>query len=144
MTPGQALAYVRRHGVVLESAHGAAPSLAEEIAGGRIRGSWWSHAKGREIFSLTRAMRGSDDVLVCRLVDGKITYVHRRLWPALVRASSRLRHDRVSQVSEVHTTTGDHLTLEIPVPDWAPSSVRAAARRLSLEEALAKLGPWIH
>jgi hypothetical protein len=39
---------------------------------------------------VTRAVRDSDDVLVCRLIKGKITFVHRRLWPALVRAAGRL------------------------------------------------------
>jgi hypothetical protein len=36
-------------------------------------GSWWGHAKGHEIFWLTRAVRDSGDVLVCRLVGGKVT-----------------------------------------------------------------------
>ena len=38
VTPRQALAFVRQHGVVLESAHGPVPCLAEAIAGGPIRG----------------------------------------------------------------------------------------------------------
>jgi hypothetical protein len=32
-----------------------------------------------------RASFAAADVLVCRLVAGKITYVHRRLWPAVHR-----------------------------------------------------------
>ena len=91
MTAAEALAFVRKHGVVLEAATGPVPSLASAIAGAPIRGSWWSHAKGREIFKLTRAVRDSPDILVCRLVDGKVTYVHRRLWAALVCASKRFR-----------------------------------------------------
>ena len=78
-------AFVRRHGVVLESAHGPVPNLAETVVGAPIRGSWWGHAKGKEIFWLTRAARSSKAVLVYRLMAGKVTYVHRRLWPALVR-----------------------------------------------------------
>ena len=50
MTPKQGLAFVRRHGIVLQAARGPVPSLAEAVAGGRIRGSWWGHAKGHEIF----------------------------------------------------------------------------------------------
>ena len=85
MTPQTALAFVRRHGVVLEGARGPVPNLAETVAGHHIRGSWWGHANGHQIFWLTRTVRNSRDVLVCRLVGGKITYVHRRIWPALVR-----------------------------------------------------------
>lgn len=38
VTPKQALAFVKENGVVLESAGGAVPSLAEAIAGKAIRG----------------------------------------------------------------------------------------------------------
>ena len=143
MTARQALAFIRKHGVVLEAARGPGPSLAEVIAGAPVRGSWWSHPKSREIFAVTRAIRGSDDVLVCRLVGGKITFVHRRMWPALVRVADRLPSDHLSQVREVHTRSGRHVTEEVPFPDWVPSTVRAAARRLSEEAALADLAPWI-
>lgn len=138
MTSRQALAFIRKHGVVLESAHGPIPSLAEVIAGEPIRGSWWSHAKSHEIFSVTRAIRDNGDVLVCRLVEGKITLVDRRLWPALVRLAGRLPSDHLSQVRESHTSSGRHVTTEVPFPDWVPSSVRAAARSLSEDAALAQ------
>ena len=143
MTTRQALAFIRRHGVVLEAAHGRVPSLAEAIAGEPVRGSWWSHPKSQESFAVTRAIRDNDDVLVCRLIKGKVTYVHRRLWPALVRAASHLPPDRVSQLREVHTSSGHHVTNEVPFPKWVPSSVRAAARSLSEDSALAEFGAWI-
>jgi hypothetical protein len=143
MTSRQALAFVRKHGVVLESAEGPVPSLATLVAGGPVRGSWWSHPKSHEIFAVTRAIRDSDDVLVCRLARGKVTFVHRRLWPALVRAAGRIPPDRLSQVREVHTSSGRHATKEVPFPDWVPSDVRAVARTLSEEAAIAALGGWI-
>jgi hypothetical protein len=143
MTIRQALTFIRRHGAVLEAAHGPVPSLAEAIAGEPVRGSWWSHPKSQEIFAVTRAIRDSDDVLVCRLIKGKVTFVHRRLWPALVRAASHLPPDRLSQVREVHTSSGHHATKVVPFPKWVPSSVRAAARRLSDESAIAELGALI-
>jgi hypothetical protein len=143
MTTRQALAFIRQHGVVLEAARGRVPSLAEAIAGEPVRGSWWSHPKSQEIFAVTRAIRDSDDVLVCRLIKGKVTFVHRRLWPALVRAANHLPSDRLSQLREVHTSSGHHVTKEVPFPRWVPSSVRTAARSLSEESALAELGAWI-
>jgi hypothetical protein len=143
MTARQALAFIRKHGVVLEAAQGPGPSLAEVIAGEPVRGSWWSHPKSHEIFAVTRAIRESDDVLVCRLNKGKITFVHRRMWPALVRVAGRLPSDHLSQVREVHTSSGRHATKEVPFPDWVPSSVRAAAQILSEEAALAELAAWI-
>ncbi|HEU5163292.1 MAG TPA: hypothetical protein VFV54_09130 [Thermoanaerobaculia bacterium] len=142
MTPRQALALVKKHGILLEAARGPVPSLAELIAGGPIKGSWWSHPRGKEIFAATRAARDDEDVLVCRLVDGKITFVHRRLWPDLVRAARRFPADRLARVREVHTSSGGHALEEVPFPEWVPEDVRAAARELSDEDALARLGAW--
>src|SRR4029078_7575884 len=87
----RALAFIEKHGVVLESGQGPVPVLAEAIAGGPFRGSWWKHPKRREIFRVTRAVRDSRDVLVCRLVQGKITFAHRRMWPVLVRLAPFVR-----------------------------------------------------
>ncbi|HEX9700148.1 MAG TPA: hypothetical protein VGD06_11865 [Acidobacteriota bacterium] len=143
VTARQALAFICKHGVVLEAAQGPVPSLAEAIAGEPVGGRWWSHPKSREIFAVTRAIRDSDEVLVCRLIEGKVTFVHRRLWPAIVRAAGRIPADHLSQVREVHTSSGRHVTEEVPFPDWVPSSVRAAARSLSEEAALAELAAWI-
>lgn len=142
MTPAEALAFVRTHGVVLESGTGPAPSLATVVAGGPIRGSWWGHARGREIFGLTRAIRDCPDMLVCRLVDGKITYVHRRLWPALVRLSVRFPHAHLAQIHEVHTVSGKHTAEEVGFPDWVSPELAAQASDLDEESALRQLGRW--
>jgi hypothetical protein len=142
MTVIDALTFVRTHGVVLESARGPVPSLAHVIAGERIRGSWWSHPKGTEIFALTRAVRESPDVLVCRLVDGKVTYVHRRLWPALVRVCSQFPSGRLAQISERHTASGRHVVEQIAFSDWVSSDLAMQAARLEEKAALEALGTW--
>lgn len=139
MTPRQALAFVRKHGVVLEAAQGRVPSLAEAISGEPIHGSWWNHPKSKEIFAVTRAVRDSEDVLVCRLVKGKVTFVHRRLWPALVKVAGRFPSDHLSRMSEVHTSSGKHVIKKVAFPDWVPSNVHAASRKLSEQSALAEL-----
>jgi hypothetical protein len=143
VTPAEALAFVRTHGVVLESGTGPAPSLASAVAGGPIRGSWWGHARGREIFGLTRAIRGCPDVLVCRLVEGKITYVHRRLWPALVRLSERFPRAHLAQIHEVHTASGKHLAEEVCFPGWVSVELAAQASDLDEVSALRQLGRWL-
>lgn len=143
MTRAQALAYVRKHGVVLESGRGPVVSFAEKVAGAPIRGSWWAHPKSHEIFALTRAIRDSKQVLVCRLVSGKITFVHRRLWPALVRLAPYLPRSRLAMVREVHTESGRHETHEVAFPKWVPAHAERQAQRLSDSRAVLALGPWI-
>jgi hypothetical protein len=139
MTPKQAVTFVKGKGVVLESARGPVPSLAEAIAGEPIRGSWWAHPEGNDIFLCSRAIRKSADVLVCRLVNGKVTYVHRRLWPALVRLAQRFDADRLAAIREVHTASGKHKVDITRFPDWVPEEVLRAAEELSSEEAAALL-----
>jgi hypothetical protein len=56
MTPKQAIAFVKANGIVLESARGQVPNLAEAIAGKPIRGSWWPHADAKTIFLCSRAV----------------------------------------------------------------------------------------
>jgi hypothetical protein len=142
MTPRQALAFVRKHGVVLESAQGPVPSLAEAIAGGPIHGSWWAHPSGHLIFEITRALRDSEQVLVCRLVQGKVTFVHERVWPALVRLAPRFRKASLARISEVHTPSGRHAVRSLAFPKWVPPPVQAAGSRLSEARALRVLGTW--
>jgi hypothetical protein len=141
-SPRGALAYVKEHGVVLESARGPVPALAHAVAGGTFRGSWWSHPKGREIFRATRAVRDSPDVVVCRLIDGKITYVHRVLWPALVRLASFVQASRLAAIREVHTPSGAHRLVTVPFPGWVPQEIELAAQHLSEDEAREQLGEW--
>ena len=142
MTPREAIEFVREHGIVLESANGPVPSLAAAIAGEPIRGSWWSHARSHEIFEVSRAVRESPDVLVCRLVAGKVTYVHRRLWPALVRVAPRFTKKRLAQLHERHTASGRHITREVPFPEWVPADASRRAARLGESAALSSLGDW--
>jgi hypothetical protein len=143
VTVQEALRFIDQEGVVLESARGPVPSLAERVTGRRIRGSWWGDPNADQIFALIRAVRRSPDLLVCRLVQGKITFVHRRLWPALVRMADRFPLDRLAAVKEIHTKQGKHAVRETAFPDWVPEDVLAAARQLDDETALAVLGESI-
>ncbi|MGH2621767.1 MAG: hypothetical protein ACRDHG_14530 [Anaerolineales bacterium] len=142
MTPGEAIEFVSTHGVVLESAKGPIPNLAEAVAGEPIRGSYWGHPRGDEIFGLIRAIRASKEILVCRLVKGKVTYVHARLWPALVRLEERLDPDRLAAIREVHSPTGKHELQVTPFPDWVPAGVSEEAKRLTVAEAVSHFGEW--
>lgn len=132
--------FVARNGVVLASAKGPVPNLAEWIAGEPIRGSWWGHARGRDIFRALSAVAESPDVLAFRLVQGKITFVHRRLWPALVRLAEEIGKQRLAAVRQEHTESGAHRNVVTPFPEWVPREVRAEAMRLTEVEARAQLG----
>ena len=136
------IAFVRLHGVVLESAKGPVPNFAEAVAGTPIRGSWWNHPAGKQIFRATRLVRDSEQILVCRLVEGKITYVHRRMWPALVRLAEQFNKKALAAIREEHSASGAHRVGTLPFPRWVPVSTRNRAKSLSDAEAAMQLGPW--
>ena len=142
MTAVEAISFIRKHGVVLASAKGPVPRLAEAIVNEPIKGSWWAHPKSQQIFAIFQAVADSEDVLVCRLVKGKVTFVHRRLWPALVRVAKRFASAQIAQVHEEHTASGRHVTREVLFPQWVPPQVVEHAKSMSEQEALDALGAW--
>lgn len=139
MTPLDPMAALVEHGVLLQSARGPVPNVAELVAGEPIRGSWWGHPAHERIFTALNELADSPDVVRTRLVGGKVTLVHRRLWPALVRVGARFPPDRVMALREEHTPSGQHEVHAVPFPDWVPESARAAAAGLTEAEALAAL-----
>jgi len=139
MNAEQALAWVKECGIAMESGRASVPNLAQVLVGEPVRGSWWAHPKGNAILQLSRSIRSSPDVLVCRLVDGKITYIHRRLWPALVRLAPRFSRKRLAAVKEVHTPTGKHELVVTPFPKWVPPEILRVARELTEKEAASQL-----
>lgn len=64
------------------------PSVTTLVTGAPIRGSWWGHPKGHAIFRVSEQLAEHPDVLLTKLVSGKWTYVHRRLWRPFVGAAT--------------------------------------------------------
>ena len=129
--------------MVLVSATGPAPKMVEAIAGASVKGSWWGHPEGKRIFAVLQEVQESPDVLVCRLVGGKVSLVHRRLWPALVRAAERFPADNLARVRQEHTAEGHHLNTTIAFPEWVDGETLTQANGLSLEAALAALPSYL-
>jgi len=139
------LKFVEQHGVVLASARGPVPCVAEAVAGQPIVGSWWAHPKGKAIFAALSELDDSEDVRCFKLVDGKVTFVHRRVWPALARLASGgvIDAGRVASIQQEHMPTGEHRNVVMPFPDWVPDDVARAATALTIDDARAQLGAWV-
>ena len=130
---------VEVHGMLLQSGRGPIPNLAELVVGEPIRGSWWAHPDHDRVFRVLNEAADSVDVVRLRLVRRKLTLVHRRLWPALVRLEAEVGHDRLAAIHEEHTASGAHRAHETPFPDWVPDDVHERAGTLSEAEARAML-----
>ena len=142
MTPEEAIEFVAVQGIVLESARGPVPNLADTVAGEAIEGSYWGHPNGNKIFALTRAVRSSGEVVVCRIVNRKVTYVHRRLWASIFRVREMFDGEDLGAISEIHSSTGKHKVETVPFPDWVPTDVMKEAEALTFSQAASNLGKW--
>jgi hypothetical protein len=135
----EVMAVLADRGMLLESARGPIPNVAELIAGEPISGSWWAHPASHVIFAAINAVADSPDVVRLRLVNGKVTLVHRRAWPSVVRLSATIPSDRLASIEEHHTASGAHRKVETPFPAWVPAQVLEAAAQLTEEQALREL-----
>jgi hypothetical protein len=77
------LGLLERDGILLLS-DPALPSLLALVAGSPLHGSWWGHPTGGEIYRLLNEVSDDPAVLSIKLVNGKVTFVHRRLWSCVV------------------------------------------------------------
>jgi hypothetical protein len=77
------LTALKQYGLLLLT-DSALPNLCRLVAGERLRGSWWAHPRAQEIFQVYGALEDHPDVLILKLISGKVTYIHRTLWPQIV------------------------------------------------------------
>ncbi len=194
MTPEQAIAFVRKQKIVpVTDVDSAGTSFVRAVTGERVRGSWWGHGKGYEVFNLVGSVLHSGEAISVKLLAGKETLVHRSLWPAFFRvvtdagrvrerhaklspgakkllrevekssecwldelsskwklttkeqrralSKSRLELEKALLVSAdtIHTDTGAHASVLRTWTAWAKPEVEKAAKKLSLEDALASM-----
>src|SRR5713226_6162676 len=71
------------HWGLLPFSHPDAPSLVASVIGESIKGSWWGHPRSAEVLRVGREMEIRPDVLITKLLGGRNTLLHERLWPAL-------------------------------------------------------------
>jgi len=106
-----------------------------EIAGPRATGSWWAHPKGNEIYRAYRRACAHRDVLAFKLIEGKVTFVHRRIWPTVLRLA--LDDQRIKRALKAAGAPGAKLhriveargsvALETLAAEW-PGGRKALAR----------------
>ncbi len=149
VTVSQVLRELRRYGLLLESDR-LFPSVAALVAGEPVRGSWWAHPMSHEIYDVAQQLGDRRDVIVCKLVSGKNTFVHRRLWLALLAVGTAREGwqtvglpDATRRLLRLVRRTGALRTDEIPWPEgWEKDSPGEAAREL--ERRLLVYGEEVH
>jgi hypothetical protein len=64
------------------------PNVVTLLTGQSLRNSWWSHPKARLIFAVLSDLAQHPDVLFTKLLCGKVTLLHRRLWSPFLAVAS--------------------------------------------------------
>ena len=113
------------------------PSVASVIVGEPV-GRVWGHPQGEAIWRASEELAHHPKVLVTKLVSGKVTYVHQRLWPAVLavaRASEPWQVGSLSRAArsllEAVTRNGEVRTDQVPrMPGVKAPSPGDAAREL--------------
>ena len=115
----------------------ALPCVTTLIVGEPIRGSWWGHPENKWIYDTLERLE--PETARVKLLNEKVTLVHRRLWPVLFKLQSRIPPSRIAVLDERHTPSGKHEVTAIPLSEWAGADVESAASRLDVEDALRTL-----
>jgi len=124
------LARLKEYGLLLQT-DANLPNVCTLVTGAPVRGSWWANPRSHEIFRVNCELAEHPDVLVCKLISGKITYLHRPLWPAVIaigRARETWQMERLSPGAR-------HLLREVdlkPVKTDAPMSKAASELETNL------------
>ncbi|MCJ2554891.1 MAG: hypothetical protein LN410_01630, partial [Candidatus Thermoplasmatota archaeon] len=64
------------------------PSVTAVVTGEPVKGSWWGHSQSHAIFAVVERLEGYGQALQTKLISGKVTFVHRHLWPAVAGVAS--------------------------------------------------------
>lgn len=89
--------------------------VASLIVGEAVKGSWWSHSAARDIYAAETVLTDHPDTLVLKLVHGKVTFLHRPLWPALLTVALAGEPWQYQQLPPEATTLLDHINTQGPV-----------------------------
>ena len=88
MQPTQEILHVLADRGLLLTQDKSLPNVVTLLTGQSLRNSWWSHPKARLIFAVLSDLAQHPDVLFTKLLYGKVTLLHRRLWSQFLAVAS--------------------------------------------------------
>ncbi len=89
---------LKKYGFLLES-DPRLPSVCASITGESLKSSWWSHPMAQVIFDVNEQLEDHQDIVITKLVAGKVTFVHRSTWPHLTSIGTSRENWQMSKLS---------------------------------------------
>jgi hypothetical protein len=96
----EALRQLRANGLLLLQ-DALLPCVTTIVAGRPVRGSWLADPSARGTYNVLVALEAHPEVLQTKLVAGKVTMVHRDLWPAVLGVATSRAAWQFEQMSPV-------------------------------------------
>ena len=135
--------WLRRAGLVTLTPVPGLESIVAFVAGKNAPAKWWSHPKGSEIYNLFRALASHPSVLSMKLVEGKVTLVHQRLWPALLclaedpkwRSRQKKKVSPSARALLRMVERRGSIRLDFLVPEWPGGHAQLKKDRTALERS---------
>jgi hypothetical protein len=112
------------------------PSVAGIVAREPVRGSWWSHPKSHEIFSLLERLDAGGGVLLVKLVSGKQTFVDKTLWRDFFSVATAKATWQTRGLSPTDRSLLRRVETGDPVRAGSQTRIDAAVRVLAKENSL--------
>jgi hypothetical protein len=111
----EALRQLREYGLLLVQ-DPLLPSVATIVAGGPVRGSWLADPSAHGTYNVMVTVEEDPDTLVTKLVSGKVTFVHRVLWPAVVAVALSRGEWQLQDLSAAATWLLSEVEAEVNAP----------------------------
>lgn len=74
------------------------PNIVSKIVNEKISGSWWGHPLANPIYNGLNWLEHNQNVLLIKLLDGKVTYVHESLFSDFYSIVSQARDWQLSKL----------------------------------------------
>ncbi len=125
------------------------PSLPSLVVEHPLRGSWWADPEAHLIYRARSSLVAHSDVLHAVLVSGKLTCIHRRLWPSFLAVALAIEDWKLDGLSPIERAIWDRLprdkrmTADEPGLPSTSAKANGAAMR-ELESRLLCAGGNVH
>jgi hypothetical protein len=106
------------------------PNVVKLVTGETLRASWWAHPRSHEILRCLSAIAADPAVLVTKLIQRKVTFVHRRLWPAILSVASARDPWQIEDLSREASLLLDRVEREGHLEASGPESAELELRLL--------------
>ena len=132
----QLLNFVTSNQIVAESAKLGCLTAIGFMVRQEFAGSWWSLPEASRLYNTLQRIRNHPRILVCRLLAGRVTYVHSDSWEPLLALENCLPEGALDRIVERHLRSGKHEVVKVSPAEWAPLETKQRVAHLAKKASI--------